>query len=321
MNTDRTEEEYLLSSYNYHLPSELIAQDPADPRDSSRLMVCDLETDMIDHLRFRDIEGLLSEGDILVLNDSRVIPARIKGHKPTGGKAEVLFLNPLDNDGPLEALIKGRIKEGGVIIPDETTTGRVRERGSRGAGAGQIRIRAVRHINEGRFEVELQGVDALETFMERHGEMPVPPYIKKSLDQREKYQTVFSNEPGSIAAPTAGLHFTKDLLTRLKKKGIRILTITLHVSIGTFLPVRENDIRKHVMEPEYYILGPEMEEILGSGMRHGGTVRGEGGTPGTGENDRDELIAVGTTVVKALESVFSGPEGSLRTEGWSDLFI
>jgi len=296
------DEEYLLSSYNYHLPHELIAQEPANPRDSSRLMKCDLGRDFVGHLRFRDLENLMDSGDILVLNDSRVIPARVKGHKPTGGKAEVLFLNPLDTGGPLEALVKGRVKIGGEIIPDKYGIMGPRRT------EGQPKVKVVRQIHEGRFEVEVVGIDDLPGFLDSSGEMPVPPYIKKSLDEGEKYQTVYSDPPGSIAAPTAGLHFTDELLNRLGKKGIRILTITLHVSIGTFLPVRHNDIRKHTMEPEYYILGPEMEEVLTNG---------------------EEVTGVGTTVVKTLESACvelrggagSNPQGKLKTEGWSDLFI
>lgn len=312
-------ERFLLSSYHYHLPPELIAQDPANPRDSSRFMVCDLEKDTVDHTQFRDLESILDPGDVLVLNDSRVIPARIRGHKPTGGKAEVLFLNALDTEAPLEALIKGRVPEGGIIIPDTIADSGNdlscnRKTGHAGSGNSNdhVKVRVVRHIHEGRFEVEILGADGPETLMNRYGEMPLPPYIRKPLDIKEKYQTVFSRESGSIAAPTAGLHFTNDLLDRLKTKGIRIVTVTLHVSIGTFLPVRENDIRKHTMEPEYFILGNEVSELLGS--------------------RETEVVGVGTTVVKTLESAYyandknggdskRGRGHKIRSEGWSDLFI
>jgi len=259
MNGNHQDERFLLSSYNYHLPPELIAQDPADPRDSSRLMMCDVLSGSTDHRKFRDIEQLLDPNDILVLNDSRVIPARIKGRKSTGGRAEVLFLNPgkdLTPYTPLEALIKGKIREGSVIIPEkhlgpDTSQGLRRLESVR-------KIKIVRHINEGRFEVEIEGLHQSEdimAFMDQFGEMPVPPYIKKPLDRREKYQTVYSERAGSIAAPTAGLHFTPELIQRLERKGIRIVAITLHVSIGTFLPVRHNYIRTHAMEPEW---GAEM---------------------------------------------------------------
>ena len=221
MNPTRTEETYLLSSFNYHLPPELIAQEPVHPRDSSRFMVCDLDgnekcmdrgdgdlsgaSNEIRHLRFHDLPNLLSSDDILMVNDSRVIPARVKGHKTTGGKSEVLFLSTDPEKGPLEALIKGRIREGAKIYPDTS--------GIRSEGSGErTRIRVVRHISEGRYEVEVRGVggtlgtNEIMTFLEESGEMPVPPYIQKPLEEKEDYQTVYSREAGSVAAPTAGLH-------------------------------------------------------------------------------------------------------------------
>jgi len=279
-------------------------------------MVCDLEMNNIDHRVYRDIEEYLERDDILVVNDSRVIPARIKGRKTTGGKAEVLFLNAHEKDEPIEALIKGRVREDTVIIPEtgrgegggggrskEHTNSRLSEATLTSVSSVPGRIKILRHISEGRFEVEVKGIDSLSDFLDHNGEMPVPPYIRKPLEDREEYQTVYSDRAGSIAAPTAGLHFTESLLDKLKKKGVRILPITLHVSIGTFLPVRENDIRKHTMEPEYFILSDEVRDILSSG--------------------EEEVVGVGTTVVKTLESVFHGPEsrGEMRTEGWSNLFI
>ena len=290
---EQSDDRYLLSSYDYRLPRELIAQEPAEPRDSSRLMVCDIEEGIVEHRIFREIEEILSPNDILVLNNTKVIPARVRGRKPTGGKVEVLFLNPHEESAPLQALIKGKVREGSTVeIPVPEMQGKT------------VRVNIRRHIREGRFEVEVEGVEDILGFLSTLGEMPVPPYIRKPLDRKEKYQTVFSREPGSVAAPTAGLHFTTELLSRLGRKGIRVLTLTLHVSIGTFLPVRENDIRRHNMEPEYFILGPEIAEVIEAG---------------------EELTAVGTTVVKALESAFhlsdkGGPEG-LKTEGWSNLFI
>ena len=316
------DESFLLSSYNYHLPPELIAQEPTHPRDSSRLMVCDLNRNELKHLRFHGIGNVLEKGDILVLNDSRVIPARVRGRKPTGGKTEVLFLNTGDGKGPLEALIKGKVQEGTFIIPDmrdgrchngqgmETREDNCHNEQGMETRETPLRIEVTRHISEGRFEVDVKGVDDVEGFLDRHGEMPVPPYIRKPLEDREDYQTVYSRESGSIAAPTAGLHFTTDLLAGLRKQGVRIVTVTLHVGIGTFLPVRDNDIRNHVMEPEYFVLGDEVRDILAS--------------------EGSEVIGVGTTVVKTLESVFAGTmtgkqgtlrKGTLRTEGWSDLFI
>ena len=229
MHNHRTSENYLLSSYNYHLPPELIAQEPAHPRDSSRLMVCDPTSgnsgdSAVDHRTFRELDTILSSGDVLVINDSRVIPARVKGLKSTGGKSEVLFLNPLDDDSPLEALIRGRVREGTVIDPI-------------GSRHPDQRIKIRRHISEGRYEVMVNGTTDMSTFLHEVGELPVPPYIKKPLLEQENYQTVYSGEPGSVAAPTAGLHFTNDLLHRLERRGVQVMKVTLHVSIGTFLPI------------------------------------------------------------------------------------
>lgn len=316
MDLHRTDEAHLLSSYNYHLPAELIAQEPVHPRDSSRFMVCGLEEERIDHLRFSDLPDLLSSDDILVVNDSRVIPARVKCHKSTGGKSEVLFLSTDPSQGPLEALIKGRIREGGTIIPDKGGIACLAEGGRKAIGTSDsISIRVVRHISEGRFEVEVKGTDDVNGFLDRAGEMPVPPYIRKPLAEREDYQTVYSREAGSVAAPTAGLHFTEELLDRLQRNGVRIVPITLHVSIGTFLPVRDNDIQNHTMEPEYFQVGKEAEELLHE--REGKMGEGGGGN----------VIAVGTTVVKTLESAFQGiadgvrKNAGLKKEGWSNLFI
>ena len=287
---EKHEDTYLLSSYHYHLPQELIAQEPVEPRDSSKLMVCYLTEDRVEHRVFRELEEIVSREDVIVLNDTKVIPARARGKKPTGGKVEVLFLNPHEHT-PLQALIKGRVKEGGVVeLPISRKPNDV------------VKVKLVRHINQGRFEVEVESIEDIGRFLSKYGEMPVPPYIQKPLERKDRYQTVFSRALGSVAAPTAGLHFTHHLMERLRKKGVKILTITLHVSVGTFLPVRENDIRDHRMEPEYFMIGPEVVRVI---------------------EEKRELIAVGTTVVKTLESAFHLSQGdsNLKTEGWSDLFI
>ena len=266
----------MLDDFDYTLPQELIAQNPCQPRDSCRLMV--MEEDTITHCYFRDIVNFLQRGDVMVLNNTQVRPARLHGQKATGGKIELLLLGR--TKGLYRCLIKGHVREG-TDITVENISGTILEK-----QGGQYLVR---------FPVDM---DTLE----QRGEMPIPPYVKEDITP-DLYQTVYTCNKGSVASPTAGLHFTKRLLTRLQTKGIHLVFITLHIGIGTFLPVRNNDITQHHMEPEHYLVSEEAAESLNTAIA---------------ENRR--IIAVGTTCVKTLETV-AHHTGVTPGEGYSDLFI
>lgn len=275
-----------LSDFDYHLPKHLIAQKPAEPRDSSRLIV--LRADRLEHRAFRDLAGYLSKGDVLILNDSKVIPARLFGRKETGGKIEVLLIKK-EGRNTWECLIKGKNLRPNtkLIFVGQRLEGIVRNR-----------------IEGGRYKVEFFSEGRVEDVIQKIGEMPTPPYIKGFLKKPERYQTVYAKENGSIAAPTAGLHFTDHMLSELKTKGVETLSITLHVSIGTFLPVRTDDIMEHRMEPEYF-------KVNGDAARKINLAKDNG----------KKIFAVGTTTVKALESACNDSGKILAKEGESDLFI
>lgn len=263
-----------LSDFDYDLPGELIAQEPPERRGDSRLMV--LDGDRVMHRRFHDLPELLREGDVLVLNDSRVIPARIRGKRETGGKVELLVLG---TDGQkAEALVRSKpLRPGEAIrLADGTCTVLERVAGSRY-----------------RFEFCTDG--GVSRYLETHGEMPTPLYIKKRLQRQERYQTVFAREPGSVAAPTAGLHFTPEMLDTLGEKGVQMAFVTLHIGPATFQPVRAGSVGEHRMEPEYFQIPA-------------GTALAINGRSG-------RLIAVGTTTVKALESaMLTGERGAGNRE-------
>ncbi|UCF07700.1 MAG: tRNA preQ1(34) S-adenosylmethionine ribosyltransferase-isomerase QueA [Thermoplasmata archaeon] len=274
-----------LSEFDYHLPRHLIAQRPSQPRDSSRLMV--LHPNNIEHKIFRKLPEHMNEGDILVINDSRVIPARLRGKKETGGKVEVLLVRFKAN-GAWECLISGKnIKAGTNLFFGEKLKGTVIDR-----------------IAGGRFEMRFPSEDDLQKTVRDMGEMPTPPYIKDLLDEPQTYQTVYAKENGSIAAPTAGLHFTKELMNELNGKGVDIVPITLHVSIGTFLPVKSQRIEEHAMEPEHFKISHDSAERITKA-----------------KDDGNRVYAVGTTSVKALESAICSNGALVETEGESDLFI
>jgi S-adenosylmethionine:tRNA ribosyltransferase-isomerase len=270
-----------LCDFDYHLPGDLIAQSPIEPRDASRLMVLGKT---LEHRYFSDIPGYLEKGDTLVLNDSRVIPAKLRGKKSTGGHVEVLIVSKC-RDG-YECIIRGKnIREGTQIYFGEL----------------EASVLEVKKDNSGaRYMVEFNCNGNLNHILEKIGEAPLPPYIKKKLDDMGRYQTVYARENGSIAAPTAGLHFTDGLLDMIKKKGVNIAYVTLHVSPGTFTPVKVEDIQEHIMEPEYISVNKENADIIN---------RTEG-----------KLIAAGTTTAKALES--SCVDGRITAkEDLSRLFI
>ncbi|MFO7792714.1 MAG: tRNA preQ1(34) S-adenosylmethionine ribosyltransferase-isomerase QueA [Candidatus Saliniplasma sp.] len=268
-----------LSDFDYDLDEDLIAQKPARPRHDSRLFY--LKRSDSKHLKFSDLPGLLKEGDVLVKNRSKVIPARVKGRKDTGGKVEILFYRAVD-DGWL-SLVKGNnIQVGRKLFVENEP------------------IDIIDNKKEGMFILDCEDPWSL---MQEYGEMPTPPYIKKEIEKAEEYQTIYAEDEGSIAAPTAGLHFTEDILEELDEKGVQIYDVVLHVGPGTFLPVHQEEIDNHVMGEEYY----EIPENTAKGITK------------ANEDDR-RVILVGTTTVRAIET--ASKNGVVYSEkGWTDLFI
>lgn len=277
------------SDFDFYLPEELIAQTPLEKRDTSRLLHLDKQTGEIEHKHFYDIKQYLHEGDCLVLNDSRVLPARLIGARPTGGTVELVLLKDL-GDTRWECLSRpGRKTKPGqeLVFGNGELTAVVEE-----VTLGGNRI--VKFSYEGIF---------LE-ILERLGKMPLPPYIKEELQDSERYQTVYSKELGSAAAPTAGLHFTKELLAEIADMGVKICYVTLHVGLGTFRPVKADKIEDHEMHSEFCIVPDETAETVNAVKRAGGRV-----------------IAVGTTSCRTLES-FTTEDGTLQaTSGWTNIFI
>ena len=277
------------SDFDFYLPEELIAQTPLEKRDTSRLLHLDKQTGEIEHKHFYDIKQYLHEGDCLVLNDSRVLPARLIGARPTGGTVELVLLKDL-GDNRWECLSRpGRKTKPGqeLVFGNGELTAVVEE-----VTLGGNRI--VKFSYEGIF---------LE-ILERLGKMPLPPYIKEELQDSERYQTVYSKELGSAAAPTAGLHFTKELLAEIADMGVKVCYVTLHVGLGTFRPVKADKIEDHEMHSEFCIVPEETAETVNAVKRAGGRV-----------------IAVGTTSCRTLES-FTTEDGTLQaTSGWTNIFI
>ena len=273
----------------YDLPEELIAQTPLERRDGSRLMVLNRETGEIQHKHFYDVIDYLNPGDCLVMNDSRVLPARLMGHRPTGGVVEVLLLRDLGNKC-WECLCKpGRKMQVGneVIFGDGELTAVVRE---------------VREDGNRVVEFRYEGI-FLEV-LERLGKMPLPPYIKEELQDQERYQTVYSKVLGSAAAPTAGLHFTPELLEQIKAKGVNIGYVTLHVGLGTFRPVKEDEITDHEMHSEYCVISQETADLINRTKANGG-----------------RCICVGTTSCRTLES-WAAEDGHMEAKaGWTNIYI
>lgn len=277
------------SDFSFDLPEELIAQTPMEQRDASRLLCLDKQTGAVEHRHFYDLPDLLREGDCLVLNNSRVLPARLIGIRPTGGAVELVLLRDLVGNR-WECLSRpGRkTKPGQRILFGEGELQAVVEETVSGGN------RIVRFDYEGIF---------LEV-LERLGRMPLPPYIRQELKDPERYQTVYSKELGSAAAPTAGLHFTKELLETVRNKGVLTEFVTLHVGLGTFRPVKEEEIEDHEMHSEYCIIPPETAEAVNRTRKNGGRI-----------------IAVGTTSCRTLES-FAKEDGTLEaSSGWTNIFI
>lgn len=278
------------SDFYYDLPKELIAQTPVEPRDSSRLMLLDRNTGEIDHKHFYDIIDSLNPGDLLVANDSRVLPARIYGIKDeTGARVEFLLLRQIIGNR-WEALCKPgkKAKEGASFT----------------FGDGLLKATVAEVKDDGNRIVDFECDENFFSTLDKIGQMPLPPYITEELKDKERYQTVYSHELGSAAAPTAGLHFTKELMQRIKDKGVNIAYVTLHVGLGTFRPVKVDDVTKHKMHSEHYEIPQETAKLINETKKNGGRV-----------------IAVGTTSCRTLESVASFYGEIKPCEGFTDIFI
>lgn len=279
-----------VKDFYFDLPEELIAQHPIEPRDMSRLMVVDKKTGNIEHRIFRDILEYLNEGDCLVLNNSRVIPARLFGVKEdTGAKIEFVLLKRIDKD-KWETLVK---------------PGKKARIGSRFVfGNGELRCTVLDNTESGGRIIEFEYDGVFEEILDKLGNMPLPPYIKAELKDRERYQTVYSKVEGSAAAPTAGLHFTNELLEKIKEKDIKIAYLTLHVGLGTFRPVKVENIEEHKMHSEFYMIDEENAQIINNAKKSGKRV-----------------IAVGTTSCRTLETAANEEGNVVPSSGWTDIFI
>ena len=277
------------SDFYFDLPEELIAQTPLKQRDQSRLMLLDKTSGEISHRHFYELPELLREGDCLVLNDSRVLPARLLGARKSGGSVELVLLRDL-GEGRWECLSRpGRKTKPGVELE---------------FGEGELTATVERVTEGGNRIVQFHYEGIFLEVLERLGKMPLPPYIKEELQDAERYQTVYSRELGSAAAPTAGLHFTQELLDTIRQKGVNIATVTLHVGLGTFRPVKEDEIEDHDMHAEFCMIPEETARLVNETKRRGGRV-----------------IAVGTTSCRTLES-FAAEDGTLHTcADWTSIFI
>lgn len=278
-----------LDEFDFDLPEALIAQTPLSERSGSRLLALDKTDGTVEDRHFTDIVNYLDAGDTLVLNDTRVLPARLYGVKAeTGAKIEMLMLKPIENG--YEVLIKPakRVKPGTEIV----------------FGEGLLKAVCTDTFDEGIRHVELIYDGVLENVLDELGEMPLPPYIKETLDDKERYQTVYARHSGSAAAPTAGLHFTEALLKEIEDKGINIATITLHVGLGTFRPVSADEIEDHKMHSEFYIMNEETADLLNKTRQNGG-----------------KIISVGTTSTRTLETIMRDYGEFRAASGFTDIFI
>jgi S-adenosylmethionine:tRNA ribosyltransferase-isomerase len=290
--TGRLEVPLPLTDFQFALPPELIAQEPAPQRDQSRLLILDRGSGTLSHSRVDRLPTHLRHGDLLVVNDTRVIPARLRGRTPSGGTVELLVLRAASTQ---TALCLGRparrLRLGATLL-----------------FPGKATARVIGNPEEGRYTVIFEGPTPLEDLLAEHGEVPLPPYIRRPEGphevDRSRYQSIFARVPGAIAAPTASLHFSDELLGALRDSGIDVAKVTLHVGPGTFLPVRTEDFREHVMDPEWYDIPATTAEAVRSARADGRRV-----------------VAVGTTTTRALESA-AGEEGVVRAgHGWARLFI
>jgi S-adenosylmethionine:tRNA ribosyltransferase-isomerase len=279
-----------VSDFNFDLPEELIAQHPLEKRDESRLMVLDKKTGEINHKKFYDIIDYLERGDTLVLNNTRVMPARLIGEKEnTGGKIEFLLLKRIEGD-TWEALAK----------PGKSA--RVGRRFT--FGDGKLKAEVIDVLENGNRIIKFSYEGIFEQVLDALGEMPLPPYIHERLEDKERYQTVYSKEKGSAAAPTAGLHFTKELMKEIEERGINIAYVTLHVGLGTFRPVKVEVIENHDMHSEFYMLSKENADIINETKKRG-----------------NRIISVGTTSTRTLETIGDENGKVQEQSGWTNIFI
>lgn len=278
------------SDFFYELPEELIAQDPLEDRTASRLLVLDRKTDKLEHKIFSDVIDYLNPGDCLVINNTRVIPARLIGEKEgTGGKVEILLLKRREND-----IWESLVKPGKKLRPGARVT----------FGDGRLKAEILEIAEEGNRLVKFYYEGIFEEILDSLGEMPLPPYITHKLEDKEMYQTVYAKFDGSAAAPTAGLHFTNELLEKIRHKGVRIASITLHVGLGTFRPVKVEDVNNHHMHSEWYEVNKEAADIINETKKNGGRV-----------------ICVGTTSCRTIESVADENGLMSAKTGETDIFI
>ena len=278
-----------VKDFYYDLPQNLIAQTPLAKRDSSKLLVLDKETGEVSHETFHNIINYLEKGDCLVLNDSRVLPARLLGvREDTGSPMEFLLLNRKEND-VWEVIVR---------------PGKRAKPGRRFVFGNELKAEVLDIVNDGNRLVKFEYEGIFEEVLDRLGEMPLPPYITEKLADRERYQTVYSKNDGSAAAPTAGLHFTKELLEEIKRKGVEIAYVTLHVGLGTFRPVKVDVIEEHKMHSEFYVLDKENADKINNTRANGGRI-----------------ISVGTTSTRTLETI-AEEDGTVKpSTGWTDIFI
>ncbi len=287
--------QYDVSLYEYDLPREMIAQKPVEPRDSSRLMVLSKGGGKIRHAVFRQMGDFLKAGDLIVLNNTRVFPARMFGSRSTGGRIEVLFLRELAK-GSWEAMLhcNGKPRPGEFLNLEE----------------GRLSVRLLERTKDGHWLVSLPRNTDLPGLLKAVGRVPLPHYVRRGRDRRlepmdrERYQTVYARETGAVAAPTAGLHFTEELLRELEERGIGRTEVTLHVGAGTFQPIKTRDIRHHKMHEEFYTIGSEAADRILRTKKAGGRI-----------------VAVGTTTCRALEAACSSESGLGPRRGWTDLHI
>jgi len=278
------------SDFFYELPEELIAQDPLEDRTASRLLVLDRKTDKLEHKIFSDVIDYLNPGDCLVINNTRVIPARLIGEKEgTGGKVEILLLKRREND-----IWESLVKPGKKLRLGARVT----------FGDGRLKAEILEIAEEGNRLVKFYYEGIFEEILDSLGEMPLPPYITHKLEDKEMYQTVYAKFDGSAAAPTAGLHFTTELLEKIRHKGVRIASITLHVGLGTFRPVKVEDVNNHHMHTEWYEVNKEAADIINETKKNGGRV-----------------ICVGTTSCRTIESVADENGLMSAKTGETDIFI
>ena len=275
--------------FDYNLPEELIAQHPADKRDFSRLMVVDRKTGKREDKHFYDIIDYLNEGDLLVMNDTRVIPARLFGHREgKEEKIEVFLLENIEDD-----------KWEGLVKP-----GKKMKIGTKCIFSDELSLEVIDIKEDGNRVVEFFYDGIFQEILDRLGNMPLPPYIKEKLKDKERYQTVYSKNPGSVAAPTAGLHFTKELLKKIEEKGVKLAYITLNVGLGTFRPVKVDDVKNHKMHSEFYQISKETADLINE----------------TKKNNK-RIISTGTTTTRTLESVYKKNGQIKEDSGWTDIFI